>query len=268
MSDSKLIPNLLDKKQYVVHYRNLQFYMKQGPKLNKIHKVISFTQSNWLKPWIDLCTSQRQNAKSDFEADLVKLQANSTYGKTMENARNRQNIRLIADPAKLLKAFSKPSYQESKIINADLVMVRASRRKVTLNKPIAVGFPFWNSSDSSCTNSIMCTLNQNTGTAVDSSLQTRTRCAAKFRHKIFTKTWPKILTCLTRVILTLPTLSTQPIITEYLARRNLKQTPLFRWNLLALEPICTVCLAASNRRKKPKVYKIVTSKNAFSFNVS
>ena len=58
----------------------------------------------------------------------------------MENVRNRQNIRLIADPAKLLKALSKPSYQESKIINADLVMVRAGRRKVTLNKPIAVGF--------------------------------------------------------------------------------------------------------------------------------
>jgi len=58
----------------------------------------------------------------------------------MENVRNRQNIRLIADPAKLLKAVSKPSYQESKIINADLVMARAGRHKVTLNKPIAVGF--------------------------------------------------------------------------------------------------------------------------------
>jgi len=78
MSDSKLIPNLLDKKEYVVHYRNLQFYMKQGLKLGKIYKEISFPQNPWLKPWIDLCTSQRQNAKSDFEADLAKLQANWT----------------------------------------------------------------------------------------------------------------------------------------------------------------------------------------------
>ena len=114
--------------------------MKQGLKLGKVHKVILFTQSRWLKSWINLCTGQRQNAKSDFEADLAKLQANSTYGKTTENVRNRQNIRLIADPAKLLKAVSKPSYQESKIINAYLVMVRAGRHKVTLNKPIAVGF--------------------------------------------------------------------------------------------------------------------------------
>jgi len=71
---------------------------------------------------------------------MAKIQVNSTYGKTMENVSNRQNIRFIADLAKLLKALSKLSYQESKIINADLVMVRANRRKVTLNKPIAVGF--------------------------------------------------------------------------------------------------------------------------------
>ena len=58
----------------------------------------------------------------------------------MENVKNKQNIRLIADPAKVLKAVSKPSYKEAMIINPDLVMVRAKRQKVTLNKPIAVGF--------------------------------------------------------------------------------------------------------------------------------
>ena len=58
----------------------------------------------------------------------------------MEQVRNRQNIRLISDPAKLVKAVSKPSYREAKIINPDLVMVRAARQKVLLNKPIAVGF--------------------------------------------------------------------------------------------------------------------------------
>jgi len=108
--------------------------------MTKIHRIISFSQSAWLKPWIDYCTAQRQNAKSDFEADLAKLQANATFGKTMEQVRHRQNIRLIADPAKLRKAVSKPSYRMSQIINADLVMVRAARQKVVLNKPIAVGF--------------------------------------------------------------------------------------------------------------------------------
>jgi len=137
---NKLIPNLYDKTNYVTHYRNLQFYISHGLVLSKIHRVLSFTQRPWLKSWIDLCTTQRQNAKSEFESDLAKLQANATFGKTMEQVRNRVNIRLIADPAKLRKAVSKPSYREAKIINPDLVMVRAARQKVLLNKPIAVGF--------------------------------------------------------------------------------------------------------------------------------
>jgi len=79
-------------------------------------------------------------ARSDFESDLAKLQANATFGKTMENVRNRVNIRLIADPNKLIKSVSKPSFRQSEIINHDLVMVRGARGKITLNKPIAVGF--------------------------------------------------------------------------------------------------------------------------------
>ena len=136
----KLIPNLLDKQKYVVHYRNLQLYKKHGLVVTKIHRILSFTQSAWLKPWIDLCNEQRRTAGSEFESDLAKLQANATFGKTMEQVRNRVNIRLIVDPIRLMKAVSKVSYRQSEIINSDLVMVQAARTKVKLNKPIAVGF--------------------------------------------------------------------------------------------------------------------------------
>ena len=122
------------------HYHNLQFYLNHGLKLDKIHRIISFTQSPWLKPWIDLCTEQRKTARSDFESDLAKLQANATFGKTMENVRQRVNLRLIADSDKLLKTTGKVSFRHSQIINSDLVLVRAARQKVTLNKSIAVGF--------------------------------------------------------------------------------------------------------------------------------
>jgi len=136
----KLIPNLMNKTKYVVHYRNLQFYVKHNLVVTKIHRIVSFFQRRWLKPWIDVCTRQRMMARSDFEADLAKLQANATFGKTMENVRNRVNVRLIADPDKLTKAVSKPSFRQSEIINQDLVMVKAARVKIMLNKPIAVGF--------------------------------------------------------------------------------------------------------------------------------
>ena len=136
----KLVPNLLDKTKYVAHYRNLQLYTRHGLVITKIHRILSFTQSAWLKPWIDLCNEQRRAARSDFESDMAKLQANATFGKTLEQVRNRVNIRLIADPNKLLKTVASVSFRQSEIINSDLVMVRAARTKVKLNKPIAVGF--------------------------------------------------------------------------------------------------------------------------------
>jgi len=136
----KLIPNFYDKIKYCTHYRNLQFYVKHGLVISKIHRILSFTQSPWLKSWIDLCTEQRMAARTEFEADLAKLQANATFGKTIEQKRNRVNIRLIADRNKFLKAVGKPSFRKCEIINEDLVMVRGARQKVKLDKPVAVGF--------------------------------------------------------------------------------------------------------------------------------
>ena len=80
-----------------------------------------------------------KNAKSDFESSLYKLIANSFYGKSVENIRNRSNIRLISDPVKFERAVGKASYKRSMIINQDLAMVENNRCKITMTKPIAIG---------------------------------------------------------------------------------------------------------------------------------
>ena len=91
----KLIPNLGSKTNYVVHYRNLQLYLSLGMKLTKIHRVLKFKQSDWMKKYIDFNTEKRMNAANDFEKDFFKLMINSVYGKIMENLRKRINVRLI-----------------------------------------------------------------------------------------------------------------------------------------------------------------------------
>ena len=90
-----LIPNLGNKTNYVVYYRNLQLYLSLGMKLTKIHRVLKFQQSDWMKKYIDFNTEKRMDAANDFEKDFFKLMINSVYGKTMGNLRERINVRLV-----------------------------------------------------------------------------------------------------------------------------------------------------------------------------
>ena len=135
----KLIPTLCDKEKYVLHYRNLQLYLDLGLKLKKVHRVLEFNQSPWLKQYIDFNTQKRTQAKNSFEKDFFKLMNNSVFGKTMENIRKRVDVRLITDEKKLLKMASKPTYVSSKIFNENLVAVHKIKETLTLNRPAYVG---------------------------------------------------------------------------------------------------------------------------------
>ena len=135
----KLIPTLSNKEKYVLHYRNLQLYLDLGLKLKKVHRVLEFNQSPWLKQYIDFNTQKRTNAKNSFEKDFFKLMNNSVFGKTMENIRKRVDIRLVTDEKKLLKMTSKPTFVSSKIFNENLVAVHKIKETLTLNRPAYVG---------------------------------------------------------------------------------------------------------------------------------
>ena len=137
---AKLIPNLRDKSCYVLHYSTLQLYVLLGMVFEKIHRVLKFKQSDWLKSFVMFNTAKRMNASNEFEKTFFKLIINSVYGKTMENVRKRVNVKLINNENDYLKVVSRPSFVSQKILDKNLVAVHKIRPVLLLNKPIYVGF--------------------------------------------------------------------------------------------------------------------------------
>ena len=90
----KLVPNLHNKKKYVIHIQVLNQALTHGLILDQIHQAIEFDQSTWMKPYIDFNTQLRTLATNDFEKDFFKLMNNTVFGKTMENIRKHRNIKL------------------------------------------------------------------------------------------------------------------------------------------------------------------------------
>lgn len=136
---TKLIPTLNNKEKYVLHYRNLQLYLALGLKLSKIHRVLEFNQSPWLKKYIDFNTEKRKYAKNAFEKDFFKLLNNAVFGKTKENLRKRVDVKLVTNAEKLKKLTSKPTFVSSKIFNENLVAVHKIKEQLTLNRPAYLG---------------------------------------------------------------------------------------------------------------------------------
>ncbi len=112
----KLIPNLNDKTKYVLHHEDLKLYLRLGLRLTKIHRGITFEEKDFMKSYIDLNTDMRTNGPTDFEKDFYKLMNNSVFGKTMENVRNRVNVKLVTNKKDLNKLAKKTQLQKSERI--------------------------------------------------------------------------------------------------------------------------------------------------------
>jgi len=80
-------------------------------KLTRIHRVLEFKQEAWMRAYVDLFTNKRKDATTDFEKDFWKLCVNAVFGKSMENLRNRVNVRLIHDAVAGVKAVVKPTFE-------------------------------------------------------------------------------------------------------------------------------------------------------------
>ena len=79
-ANEKLVGNLHDKTEYVIHIRNLKQALSHGLTVKKVNRVIKFNQWAWLKSYIDMNTKLKQKAKNDFEKYFFKLLNNAVFG--------------------------------------------------------------------------------------------------------------------------------------------------------------------------------------------
>ena len=135
----KLVCNLNDKKNYVVHINVLKQALDHGLKLRKVHRVIEFDQEAWLKEYIDVNTELRKKATNDFEKDFFKLMNNAVFGKTSENVRKHRDIKLVKTDKKRNKLVSEPNFHTMKLIDNNLAIIEMRKVKVKMNKPIYLG---------------------------------------------------------------------------------------------------------------------------------
>lgn len=136
----KLCATFQDREKYAVHYTNLKTYLELGLKLKKVHRVLAFTQTYFLREYIEKCTVMRQKSKTEFGKRLFKLFANSCFGKFLEAVRKYSTVTLCRNEASCLNALSSPTFTNYKIITENLVAVFGKTKHVKLNKAFPIGF--------------------------------------------------------------------------------------------------------------------------------
>ncbi|GES87873.1 uncharacterized protein LOC110249295 [Rhizophagus clarus] len=97
-TEKLIIPHLGKRNYYVIHYQELQYYVKLRMIIDEVTEILSFEQSNWLAPYISLNTENHNEAKkagNTFLSDFFILKNNACYGKTIENVRKYQDVKLM-----------------------------------------------------------------------------------------------------------------------------------------------------------------------------
>ena len=122
-----------------MHIKVLKQVLNHGLVLKKGHRVIQFNQKDRLKPYIDMNTKLRKEAKNDFEKDFFKIMNNSVFGKTMENVRKQRDIKVVTTDEKRNKLVSEPDYYTTKRFSENLLAIELRKTKVKMKKPIYLG---------------------------------------------------------------------------------------------------------------------------------
>jgi len=133
----KLLATLYDKKRYVIHYHNLQCNC-HDLHIEKFHRVLQFSQSPWLRNYIELNTNFKTLAKNNFEKNLYKLMNNILFGKTICN---HVDVRLVTQWEGRYGAealIAKSNFHSRFVFSENLIAIEMRKLEVKFNKSIYV----------------------------------------------------------------------------------------------------------------------------------
>ena len=92
-----------------------------------------------MKPYIDMNTKLRKEAKNEFEKDFFKLMNNTVFRKTMENVRNHTDLKLVTTNKERNKLVSEPNYHTTKHFSENILAIEMRKTKVKMNNPVYLG---------------------------------------------------------------------------------------------------------------------------------
>ena len=109
-----LVPNLLDKVEYVIHIRKPKQESNHELVLKKLDRIIKFKQQAWLKSYTDIIIGLQKKQKNDFEKDFSQLMNNSVFAKAMKDVRKQRDFKLVTTERTTNYLLSEPNYHTVK----------------------------------------------------------------------------------------------------------------------------------------------------------
>ncbi len=136
---TRLLQTLHKKERYTCHFAILKYFLYLGIKMTKIHSIIEFHQSAYIKNYVNLQTEMRKIATDPIETNLRKSLINQIYGRSIMNVRKHKSLIFVTNEKDLSKHAAKANFVSADIFHEDLVAVSLNKQEVELCQPIAIG---------------------------------------------------------------------------------------------------------------------------------